>query len=258
MRRISRFSLASGQIVARVPGLGEEPGCAVELTEIRTCGEAWWSLGFEATGPAGQLRGELEASAALVFAETWPGGVEPGPDNSKSYAEWLYQWPVARCNADHSLLPLEVRPPGSGQLIRAYRLSAGAKKPPRVPETAATNSATGTRWRHHPLLGHVSGSESCAADHESADQLGDDLCLNSTDGDAGSAFGAALTTYFPAATTHLDYVPGQPTDWHGSPHACPAVRLAPSTDDPVIGGQRIGNTLARSAQNGGYRASSDR
>jgi hypothetical protein len=121
MRRISRFSLASGQIVARVPGLGEEPGCAVELTEIRTCGEAWWSLGFEATGPAGQLRGELEASAALVFAETWPGGVEPGPDNSKSYAEWLYQWPVARCNADHSLLPLDVRPPGSGQLIRARR-----------------------------------------------------------------------------------------------------------------------------------------
>ena len=92
-RRISRFSPASGRILARVPGLADEPGCAVELTELRTRGEAWWSLGFEATGPAGLLRGELEAIAALVFAETLPGGVEPSTDDSRSYAEWLGQWP---------------------------------------------------------------------------------------------------------------------------------------------------------------------
>ena len=35
-RRISRFSLASGQVVARGPGLGGEPRCEVELTEVRT------------------------------------------------------------------------------------------------------------------------------------------------------------------------------------------------------------------------------
>jgi hypothetical protein len=38
------------------------------LTEVRTAGQDWRTLGFEATGPAGLLRGELQAAAALVFA----------------------------------------------------------------------------------------------------------------------------------------------------------------------------------------------
>ena len=88
-RRISRFSGASGQIVASAPGLGQQPGCEVELTEVRTRGQDWWTLGFEATGPADLLRSALEATAALVFAQALPGGVEPGPDESRSYAEWL-------------------------------------------------------------------------------------------------------------------------------------------------------------------------
>ena len=67
----------------------------MELAEVSTRGEAWWSLGFEATGPAGLLRGQLEATAALVFAETLPGGIEPGPDDSRSYAEWLSWWLTA-------------------------------------------------------------------------------------------------------------------------------------------------------------------
>ncbi len=88
-RRISRFSLSSGPIVARGPALGQEPLCEVELTEIRTRGQEWWTLGFEASGPADQLRSELEATAALVFAQALPNGVELGPDESRSYAEWL-------------------------------------------------------------------------------------------------------------------------------------------------------------------------
>jgi hypothetical protein len=90
-RRISRFSLASGTVSVRAPGLGNEPGCAVELTEVRTRGEAWWSLGFEATGPADLLRSELEATAAVVFAEALPGGVRVGTDHSRSYAGWLHR-----------------------------------------------------------------------------------------------------------------------------------------------------------------------
>jgi len=88
-RRVSRFSAASAQVVAAAPGLGGEPRCEVELTEVRTRGQDWWTLGFEATGPADLLRSELEATAALMFAQALPGGVEPGPDESRSYAEWL-------------------------------------------------------------------------------------------------------------------------------------------------------------------------
>ena len=99
-RRITWFSLASGPIAAPAPGLGGEPGCAVELTEVRTRGQDWWTLGFEATGSASLLRSALQATAALVFAQALPGGVEPGPDESRSYTEWLYLQPGADIGAD--------------------------------------------------------------------------------------------------------------------------------------------------------------
>jgi hypothetical protein len=98
-RRISRFSLASGHIVPHAPELGQQPRCEVELTEVRTRGQHWWTLGFEATGPASLLRSALEATAALVFAQALPGGAEPGPDESRSYAQWLGQRPGADSDA---------------------------------------------------------------------------------------------------------------------------------------------------------------
>ena len=98
-RRISRFALASVPVLTRVAGPGQEPRCEVELTEVRTRGQDWWTLGFEATGPADLLRSALEAAAALVFAHPLPGGVEPGPDNSRSYAQWLGQRPDAGSDA---------------------------------------------------------------------------------------------------------------------------------------------------------------
>jgi hypothetical protein len=94
-RRISWFSLAGRPVRPGVPGLGEEPGCAVELTEVDVRGEAWWTLGFEATGPAETLRRELDAAAALVFGQALPGGVELGMDDSTSYAQWLRRRPGA-------------------------------------------------------------------------------------------------------------------------------------------------------------------
>ncbi len=99
MRRISRFSLGSGQARTSLPGPGEEPGCEVELTEVVTGGRAWWSLGFEATGPPGVLRDELEAAAGRVFAQALPGGVELGAGASLSYAEWLHRRPGAQTDA---------------------------------------------------------------------------------------------------------------------------------------------------------------
>jgi hypothetical protein len=88
-RRISRFSLAGGPARARAAEVGQEPECAVELTEVHRRGGAWWTLGFEATGPASTLRSALEAAATEVFAESPPGGVELGIDDSTSYARWL-------------------------------------------------------------------------------------------------------------------------------------------------------------------------
>jgi hypothetical protein len=99
-RRISRFTLASGLVVAPAEELGGEPRCDVELTQVRARGRDWWTLGFEATGPDALLRGALEAAAALVFARALPGGVEPGPDDSRSYAEWLGQLLGADCDTD--------------------------------------------------------------------------------------------------------------------------------------------------------------
>ena len=72
-------------------GVDVEPACAVELTEVHMGGEAWWSLGFEATGPDGLRRGVLEATAMLVFAQALPGGAELGMHESTSYAEWLHR-----------------------------------------------------------------------------------------------------------------------------------------------------------------------
>ncbi len=88
-RRISRFSPAGGQFAARTQQRGREPACEVELTEIRTSGQDWWTLGFEATGPVGLLRSQLQATAAYVFAQVLPASVDPSLDHSSSYPQWL-------------------------------------------------------------------------------------------------------------------------------------------------------------------------
>jgi hypothetical protein len=42
-RRISRFPLASGQIVAPTPGPAQQPRYEVELTEVHANGQDWWT-----------------------------------------------------------------------------------------------------------------------------------------------------------------------------------------------------------------------
>jgi hypothetical protein len=61
----------------------------VEFAEFRALGEDWWTLGFEATGQAHALRGQLEAAAAVVFGQALPGEVRLGLADSMSYAQWL-------------------------------------------------------------------------------------------------------------------------------------------------------------------------
>jgi hypothetical protein len=116
-RRISRFRLAGEGIIAGAPGQapgapGQAPGapgrapgapgrapgapgrageprCTVELTEVYARDETWWSLGFEAAGPADLVRRALEGTAALIFARALPSGAELGLGDCRSYAEWL-------------------------------------------------------------------------------------------------------------------------------------------------------------------------
>lgn len=85
-RRISWFAQATGM---RLPQPSEQPACAVELTAIDLGGEPWWTVCLEATGPTDALRRELDAAAAVVFADALPGGVELGIDDSQSYVRWL-------------------------------------------------------------------------------------------------------------------------------------------------------------------------
>ena len=114
-RRITRFPLTSGPIVARGRGVGQQPRCEAELTEVRMRGQDWWTLGFEATGPADLLRSALQATAALVFAQALPGSVEPGPEESRSYAEWLCQqsgaesYAAGKASDDRILMPANRR-----------------------------------------------------------------------------------------------------------------------------------------------------
>jgi hypothetical protein len=89
IRRISQFRLASGRVVAGIPVRATEPSCAVELAEVSSGGEAWWSLGFEATGPADLLSSTLQSTATLVFAGALPADVEFDMSHCQSYADWL-------------------------------------------------------------------------------------------------------------------------------------------------------------------------
>jgi hypothetical protein len=88
-RWISRFRLVGGRLMVGVPERATESACAVEITEVRSGGETWWSLGFEATGPADSLRRTLEGAAALMFAKAPPSEMELDMGHCQSYAEWL-------------------------------------------------------------------------------------------------------------------------------------------------------------------------
>lgn len=89
IRRMSFFSVEAGHVSMRVGQLGSSAGCAVELTEVTMLGQNWWSLGFEAIGPAAELQGMVELTAAHVFDQVLVDEVEFTLDQSCSYSSWL-------------------------------------------------------------------------------------------------------------------------------------------------------------------------
>lgn len=90
-RRVIQFQMAGSRVVA-VPGpaTATEPRCAVELTEIDAGGQAFWSLGFEAKGPADLLRRLLRDSAAVLFAQAPPLRLNLDMSCCQSYARGCY------------------------------------------------------------------------------------------------------------------------------------------------------------------------
>ena len=93
-RCTSWFPLASRPDLAQVRPPAAVAGCMAELTEFQVRGEMWWSVGLEATGPVRLLRGALEHTADLVFAQALPPEVQFSLENSQSYAHWLGQRPA--------------------------------------------------------------------------------------------------------------------------------------------------------------------
>jgi hypothetical protein len=92
-RRISSMTPPDEPARTRSPGTAQAR-CEVELTDIRARGEAWWSLGFEVTGLADLLRGELDGTATLVFAQPLPGDAQLSTDDCSSYEDWLRRRPA--------------------------------------------------------------------------------------------------------------------------------------------------------------------
>ena len=90
-RRSAWFPLpvSQGRVAPSQPAAQE--GCAVELTEVHVRGEAWWSVGIEATGSAGLLDDALGHAAKLMFVPPLPPGIWLSLDHSRSYAQWLGQ-----------------------------------------------------------------------------------------------------------------------------------------------------------------------
>ena len=98
MRRIGRFGFANGRPTAHdAENFEDEATCAVELTEVTQGEELWWTLGFEAAGNPTAARAAIDATAAVVFDEPMPGGLQLSVVDSMSYSEWLH-----RSNPDRS------------------------------------------------------------------------------------------------------------------------------------------------------------
>jgi len=88
VRRVRYFSLDGRPVLGKADAT-VRGGCAVELTDVIVERRSWWTLGFEATGPAEALTDELNAAVAVMFDHPLPRGVRLDAPLSRSYSEWL-------------------------------------------------------------------------------------------------------------------------------------------------------------------------
>jgi len=154
-RRMSRFRLDGRQLMADAAERATGPECGAELTEIRSGGETWWSLGFEATGPAHLLRSTLEGTVAMMFAQALPGDVELDMSHCQSYAEWL-----SRHRATAAIHPLE----GEESPARRTRDLSPSPDQRRHPVPQWDNRAVAGIGPETAVTAQVRHEEACDAD----------------------------------------------------------------------------------------------
>jgi hypothetical protein len=82
------------------------PTVDLVLTEVRTGGRDWWTLGFEATGPPICSAANSRPPPRSCSPRPCRAGVQPGPAESSSYAQWLSLRPGADSNANTRSLSL--------------------------------------------------------------------------------------------------------------------------------------------------------
>jgi hypothetical protein len=88
-RRRRAFEMREGGLAECREQEAFERGCTFELTEVAVAGQAWWTLGFEASGAAETLEPSLRISANLMLGGALPDRVELSADESMSYVHWL-------------------------------------------------------------------------------------------------------------------------------------------------------------------------
>jgi len=81
-----QYQIFPGKSITAVP-VTESIGCNVELTQLETNGNAWWSLAFEAFGEDDCLMEHLQAVASCVF-KSYRGSNLQAKD-SYAYPSWL-------------------------------------------------------------------------------------------------------------------------------------------------------------------------
>ncbi len=83
-----KYQVFPDQSLAVVPvNQSIDQGCTVELTQLKITGKSWWSIAFEASGKANNLRGTLQPVARWVLT-TYPGPKLRLRD-SYAYPKWL-------------------------------------------------------------------------------------------------------------------------------------------------------------------------
>ena len=88
-RRRRSFSIAESGMIERPLAQAGAPGCSLELTEVITDGEVWWTLGLEAVGQLENLHRDLQTTAMTLINDRLSSRYDLHTPASMSYQQRL-------------------------------------------------------------------------------------------------------------------------------------------------------------------------